>query len=325
MQSLQTIKRRLRGVKSIRQITKAMELVAATKMRRSQEVALASRPYAYAALEFLANLSRVTPDFVPPLLERRPVQKTAVVLVASDKGLTGSFNSAVFRAFERELMISGRLPSGDFRYVAVGQKVVSYLTRRIGSVEQSFVKFGDYTKIEDVRPLANYLISGYLEKTWDRVLVIYTNFRSALRQDVVVWELFPVTFESLKKTAEEIVPREGKYAKEFQSNMFIGAGRSDEQGEPRPVTQSIGWEYLIEPSPEEVLSLLVPHLVEMQIYHIILEANASEHAARRIAMKNASDNASEIVDALTLEYNKSRQAGITRELIEITGGAEALK
>src|SRR3989338_6218612 len=313
MQSLQTIKQRLRSVKNIGQITKAMELVAATKMRKSQEVALLSRPYAYVALEFLANLSRVSVGYMPPLMEKRPIEKTAVVVVASDKGLTGSFNSAVFRAFEKYVAVQQlRMDASTTTYIAVGQKAVSYLMRRGETIEQSFVKFGDYTNIEEVRPLADYLISGYLEKTWDRVLIFYTNFRSAMQQDVVVRELFPVTFEKLKETAEEIIPQTGKYAAEGHGALFQTNTGATEK------------EYIIEPSPEAVLRELVPHLIIMQVYHIILEANASEHAARRMAMKNASDNASDIVDDLTLEYNKSRQAGITKELTEITAGAEAL-
>src|SRR3989338_5614410 len=317
MQSLQTIKQRLRSVKNIGQITKAMELVAATKMRKSQEVALLSRPYAYVALEFLGNLSRVSVGYMPPLMEKRPIEKTAVVVVASDKGLTGSFNSAVFRAFEKYVAVQPlRMDASTTTYIAVGQKAVSYLMRRGETIEQSFVKFGDYTNIEEVRPLADYLISGYLAKTWDRVLIFYTNFRSAMQQDVVVRELFPVTFEKLKETAEEIIPQTGRYATEGHGALFRGKSRLDtHQGER---------EYIIEPSPEAVLTELVPHLIVMQVYHIILEANASEHAARRLAMKNASDNASDIVDDLTLEYNKSRQAGITKELTEITAGAEAL-
>ena len=313
MQSLQTIKRRLRGVKNIGQITKAMELVAATKMRRSQEVALLSRPYAYAALEFLANLSRLSGVQMPPLLETRPVKKTVAVVMASDKGLTGSFNSAVFRAFEKsfgeQLGSSTSKWKLSFQVVGVGQKAVSFLEKRIGNVEKSFVKFGDITTVEEVRPLAKYLIDGYLAKEWDRVLVFYTNFRSAMQQDVVVRELFPVTFEKLKETAEEIIPRTGRYAAEGHGALFREDARITEK------------EYIIEPSPEAVLAELVPHLVVMQVYHIILEANASEHAARRAAMKNASDNAADIVDTLTLEYNKSRQAGITKELTEITAGA----
>src|SRR3989344_160173 len=298
MQSLQIIKRRLRSVKNIGQITKAMELVAATKMRKSQEVALLSRPYAYAALEFLANISRVSGTYIPPLLEKRTIEKTAVVVMASDKGLTGSFNSAVFRAFEKHLAVQPlKLSGSTAKFVAVGQKAVSYLQKRVGKVEKAFVKFGDITALEEARPLAEHLISGYLAKEWDRVLVFYTNFRSAMQQDVVVRELFPITFEKLKETAEEIIPRTGKYAAERHGALFE---------EARAIVET---DYIIEPSPEAVFAELVPHLVTMQVYHIILEANASEHAARRMAMKNASDNASDIVESLTLEYNKSRQAG----------------
>jgi len=327
MQSLQTIKRRLRSVKNIGQITKAMELVAATKMRKSQEVALLSRPYAYAALEFLANLSRVSSSYTPPLLEKRPVEKTAVVVMASDKGLTGSFNSAVFRAFEKHLAVEPLSLSGSTaKFVAVGQKAVSYLQKRVEKMEKAFIKFGDITKVEEVQPLAKYLIDGYLMHEWDRVLVFYTNFRSAMQQDVVMRELFPVTFEKLKETAEEIIPRTGRYAVERHGALFREGSRPDShRGEPRSLAQPVEREYIIEPSPEAVLTELAPHLIVMQVYHIILEANASEHAARRLAMKNASDNASDIVESLTLEYNKSRQANITKELTEITAGAEAIQ
>jgi F-type H+-transporting ATPase subunit gamma len=309
MQSLQTIKRRLKGVENIGQITKAMELVAATKMRKSQEVALASRPYAYAALEFLANLSRVSTNFVSPFLEHRPIENTAFVVIASDKGLTGSFNSAVFRAFEKET--GYQLGRPVVKCIAVGQKAVSYLERRIGKVEKGFTKFGDIITVEETRPLAKFLLDGYLSKAWDRVLVLSTNFKSAMQQDVVARELFPVTFEKLKETAEEIVPKKGRYAEEGHGALFQVQSAEEK-------------EYIIEPSPEYVLGQLIPHLIGMQVYHIILEANASEHAARRVAMKNASDNASEIADNLTLEYNKSRQAGITEELTEITAGANSI-
>lgn len=278
-------------------------------MRRSQEVALTSRPYAYAALEFLANLSRITPDVMPPLLQERPIEKTAVVVMASDKGLTGSFNSAVFRALEKHLAVEP--PSAD-TFIAVGQKAVSFLSRRGEEVRASFTKFGDITTVEEAHPLASILMEGYVKKEWDRVLVFYTNFRSAMQQDVVVRELFPVTFEKLKETAEEIIPQRGKYAEEGYGALF----REDAQLKEK--------EYIIEPSPYQVLAELVPHLIVMQVYHIVLEANASEHATRRMAMKNASDNATDIVETLTLEYNKSRQAGITRELIEITSGAASV-
>ena len=314
MQSLQTIKRRLRGVKSIGQITKAMELVAATKMRRSQEVALASRPYVYTALELLANMSEVSTTYMPTMLQKRPVKNTVIVVIASDKGLTGSFNSAVFRAFEKFFVTLP--PEASRSYIAVGQKAISYISKRVKTPAHSFTRFADITTLEETIPLADTLINGYLEERWDRALVLYTNFKSAMQQEVVWREILPVDFESLKNVAEEIVPKTGRYAEAMREsgvNLFQkgskGAG---------------GRDYIIEPSPEAVLDQLLPFLLRMQVYHIVLEANASEHAARRMAMKNASDNASDIADTLGLEYNKSRQAGITRELIEITGGVESL-
>ena len=219
MQSLQITKRRLRGVKNIGQITKAMELVAATKMRRSQAVALASRPYVYAALEFLANLSRVSANYTPLLLQKRFIKTTAVVVIASDKGLTGSFNSAIFRAFEKQLAKKEKFrssASGDIRYIAVGKKAVSYVERRAGNVEYPFTKFGDITTLEEVRPLADLLVRGYLSSRWDRVRVLYTNFKSALQQEVIARDMLPVDFASLKRTAEEIIPQSGRFADEFR-------------------------------------------------------------------------------------------------------------
>lgn len=324
MQSLQTIKRRIKSVKNIGQITKAMELVSATKMRRSQEVALMSRPYAFAALEMLSRVSEAAAGYTPALLEKRPIATTAVVVIASDKGLTGSFNNAIFRAFEKYNFGSQTLAnfrrSGlrNMQYIAVGQKVVSYLERRVGKVERVFTRVGDYTTVEEVRPLAEYIINGYRDKRWDRVVVLYTNFTSVLSQEVVVRELFPVDVSAIRKTADEIIPRTGRFAESFaeQGISFFSKGAMERMG---------GREYIIEPSPRAVLDELVPHLVLMQLYHIVLEANASEHAARRLAMKSASDNARDITDNLTIEYNKSRQAGITRELIEITAGAEAIQ
>jgi len=317
-ESLQQLKRRLTGVKNISQITKAMELVAATKMRRSQEAALATRPYAFAALEMLANLSRAVKEKLPPLLEKRAVRHTAVIVIASDKGLAGSFNSAVLRAFENFLKTNGIDPKDDaYTYLAVGQKASQYLSRRVGNLKEKYVRFGDYTSVEKIKPLADRLVAGYLAHEWDRVIVFSMIFRSALRQEVVVRELLPINFELIKKTAKEIIPETGRFAELMKESgvKFFEEGQREVREE----------EYLIEPSPEEVLNLLVNHLVLMEIYHLVLEANASEHAARRSAMKNASDNAHELIDDLTLVYNKSRQAAITKELTELTAGAEALK
>ena len=291
-----------------------MELVAATKMRRSQEVAISSRPYTYAALDLLAVLARQGSLHPSPLLQKRPLNHTLVVLITSDKGLAGSFNSSVIRSFEsfaKETNID--MKDGSHLFVAIGQKSASYLDRRTPHLIQSFIRFGDFTTVQEICNLTKLLVDGYLAERWDKFIAISTHFKTALRQVVLKRQILPVDPDLLKKTADEIVPETGKFAELIRSNglSFFNEGKDAS-------------EYLIEPSPQIVLESLVPHLVEMQLYHIILEANASEHAARRTAMKSASDNAEELASNLSLQYNKSRQASITKELIEITAGAESL-
>ncbi len=316
MESVQNIKRRIKGVKNINQITKAMELVAATKMRRSQEIALASRPYAFAALDLLGNLSRLQPEngaTLPELLVKREIKRTAAVLVTSDKGLAGAFNANVIREFEKFLhreKISMNDPA--YSFVAVGQKAAGYLERRASGLERKFIRVGDYTTLQEVEPIAKFLTSGYLKGKWDKVIVLSTNFRTALRQEVLLRQILPVELEDLKRTAEELIPEHGKFSELVRERRisYFGVGPASE--------------YLLEPSPREILATLAEHLVTMQVYHVILEANASEHAARRVAMKNASENAEDLAGELTLEYNKSRQAAITKEIVEIVAGAEAL-
>jgi F-type H+-transporting ATPase subunit gamma len=314
MESLQNLKRRLRGVQNIGTITKAMELVAATKMRKSQELALNSRAYALTALRFLATLSGLGSAKMPSLLVARPIKKTMLVVVSSDKGLAGSFNSSVFRDFEKFARKEGvDFMAGErYLFIAVGEKSRAFLERKGVRPLRTFVRVGDYTTPEETRPIADMLADGYVRGEWDEVIVFSANFVSALVQKIMRRRIFPVNFNNLKETAEEMIPKTGRFAemaKEIPSYFLEGAPS----------------EYLIEPSPDIVLDMLARHLVEMQLYHLILEANASEHAARRVAMKNASDNAAELSSDLNLLYNKSRQAAITQEITEITAGVEALK
>lgn len=314
MDSLQGIKRRIRGISNINQITKAMELVAATKMRRSQEIALTSRPYAFAALDFLATLSQLDGVKLPAILEKRSIQKKLIVLVTSDKGLCGSFNSSIIREFERFLKKNSiSLKDPDYYFIAIGQKAGQYLERRTGNLAGKFIRVGDYSTVEQAAPVAEKIVQGFLNKDWDEVVVFSTLFRSALKQDVAVRKILPVTFDNLKKDIQEIVPETGKFSDIAREGGTLIHSQKEEMKE-----------YIIEPSPEIILSELGAHLVLMEIYHLILEANASEHAARRVAMKNASDNAEDLAGELTLVYNKSRQASITKEIIEITAGAEAM-
>lgn len=327
MASLQSIKKRLQGIKNINQMTSAMELVAATKMRKAQEAALSSRAYAFTALELLANLmeslqgvSDVTYQVSSPLLTAREVKKTAVLLVAADKGLAGSFNSAVFKKFEsylsehlparRSSESEGGTPDTEYVFLAIGQKAIDYLKRKSLPIEHSATRQGDIVNLADIDPLTNVLVKGYENGTWDQVIVFSTHFMSALKQEVFERQLLPIDFAKIRATVEEIIPQTGRYS-ELKKQLVASRPA-------RPI------EYLIEPSPEEALNHLLPLLFKMQVYHITLEANASEHSARRMAMKNASDNASDLTADLTREFNRSRQAAITKEIIEITSTAAAL-
>lgn len=336
MENPQSLKKRLKSVANINKITKAMEMVAATKMRKSQEIALSSRPYAFAALDFLATISSLDqklPELfdLPAQAGKRKVKKVLFVLVSSDKGLAGAFNSSVFKKFEQHMKRDEEKYAHEEKfYVAVGEKAFNYLSKKGFNVIKKFVAVGDYTAPEQVHPIVDFLVQGYLiggEKKWptsnafgvagagwDRVVVVSTHFRSALKQEPHVRRILPIDFDHIKETVQEIIPERGKFAdliKEHQINFVPDKAKLKE--------------YLIEPSPKEVLKKLAEHLFFIQVYHLILEANASEHSARRMAMKTASDNASDLGNALNLQYNKSRQSKITTEISEISAGAEALQ
>lgn len=305
MESLQVTKTRRKAVQNVGQITKAMEVVSATKMRRAQEVALNSRPYAFEAMRLLEKLAKNTP--VQTILTTdRPIKKTLLVIVASDKGLTGAFNTQIFRTVDR-LLESYPPENNDLSVVTIGKKTNAYATRKKLDIAASFYGVGDYIDLEDVEHIAKFLVDGFSKGEWDKVITISTHFRTALKQETLNRQILPVDFEKVHETIKEIVPEHGRYS-DSEKNHEV----HDEI------------EYIFEPSPKAAIDSLIPHLVKLQIYHLILEANASEHSARRVAMKTASDNAKELADNLTLEYNKARQASITRELIEITSTQTAL-
>lgn len=312
MESVQSIKRRLKSVNNIGQITKAMELVAATKMRKSQEIALASRPYAFAALELLARLSSQK-SALPPLLSKRKIEKSAFVLVTSDKGLAGSFNSSVIKKFEKYIKEQKiDIKNKAHSFIAIGEKASAFLENRSFGLLKKFVRVGDFTLPEQINPISDFLVRGYLNKKWDEVTLFSTYFKSALKQEVLARRVFPVDLDSIKETIKEIIPTTGRFAELLKENKINFFDRKID-------------DYQIEPSSSLVLNKLALHLVRMQFYHLILETNASEHAARRLAMKNASDNAGELSESLNILYNKSRQAKITTEIIEIVSSIESLK
>lgn len=304
MESTQSIKRRIKAVTNTSQITKAMEMVSANKMRKAQLIALNSRPYAIASLELLRELSaRIS--YIPRFMRKQENgEKTLVVLVASDKGLAGSFNSNVFRKFEKIFLAE---KNKDIFYSAIGKKAEEFLTRKGLVVEKTFVKFGDCAQPEETDIFADFAIQGFLEKKWTKVVTLSTNFRTTLKQDVVVRELLPISYESINRDIQEILPEYGRYA---EKNTEVKKEKSN-------------YEYIIEARPEngareKMLENLTEHMARMVMYHLVLESNASEHSSRMVAMKSASDNAEELKNDLTLIFNKSRQAAITQELLEIT-------
>ncbi len=308
MASQQYIKSRLKAVKNIGQITKAMEVVAATKMRKAQEVALNSRPYGYAVLDLLHKLSHGAVGD-SPLATARPIDTTLIVVIASDRGLAGAFNSQVFRAADKFFMNDVQeYPGHRYIFCTVGKKAHTYATRKGSANVKEFSGFGDYVHVEQIKPLAEFIKTGFLNDSWDRVVVASMHFRTTLKQDSIVRQLLPIDLTAIEQTLSEVIPEHGRFA---------GAEHTDAHDDTSD-------EYIIEPSPQVVFDMLMPHLVTMQLYQLILEANASEHSARRVAMKTASDNASELGHSLQLEYNKARQVGITNEIIEITSTMNTL-
>lgn len=309
MESPQALKARLRAVKNIGQITRAMEVVSATKMRKAQELALASRAYALKALEILAYIDRNLPKTADE--RERAIQNTLVIIVSSDRGLAGAFNTQIFRRADQFFASDPYRESGahQYRLLAIGKKAGQYAAKKSHPLERAFSGFGDYTAPEEIEEVERLAIDGFHRGRWDRVVVISTHFRSTLRQDSLVRQMLPVDFEKIKETVEELIPETGRYAGLERHQVLL----IDKETE-----------YIFEPTREEALQVLIPHLLKMQLYHLMLEANASEHSARRVAMKTASDNAKELSEGLTLEYNKARQASITKEIIEIVSTQSAL-
>ncbi|MEI6494639.1 MAG: ATP synthase F1 subunit gamma [bacterium] len=309
MESLQGLKSRLKAVKNVGQITKAMEVVAATKMRKAQEQALISRPYAFAVLKLLEKVS-VNSEIESPLLFEREIKNTLVLVLASDKGLAGSFNSQIFRLAEQFFNTDDyRTREGhNYQLIPIGKKAVTYANKKSFAVPAHFNGLGDVTEPGEIEEISKFISDGFLAEKWDRVVVFYTNFRSALKQEAMMRQILPADVKKIHQTLREIVPEYGRYSDKSDAELIKEGVFSAEQ-----------FDYILEPTPAGLASALIPHLVKMQLYHIFLEAKASEHSARRMAMKTASDNAEELSGDLQLEYNKLRQTKITGELMEITG------
>ena len=305
--SLKSVKNKIKSIDKTRQVTKAMEAVSAVKMRKSQQGAISIRPYATSAFKILRSISGALAAANHPLTKVRPVKKTCIVLVSADKGLAGSYGAALLKGVYR-FMDEQQLTQDNTAFITIGKKAHEHFGKRGWNILGFYEKWSDEVSFDIVRPLVEQMKTLYLEGSYDQIFIVYTNFMSTLKQEVYVRQLLPVTFSGVEEVVRGITPERGKFSE---------VGRDLETP---PVK-----EYTFEPSPEEIISELIPTLFNIQIYHSIREANASEHSARMIAMKNASDNARDISKALKLRFSKVRQAAITREVSEIVGGMESMK
>lgn len=294
MANLKDIRRRISSVTNTQQITRAMKLVAAAKLRRAQEGILAARPYAYRIYSILLSLAK-REETLHPLLEVRPEKKIRLIILAGDRGLCGSFNSSIFKAGEK--FISEKRSQGiEVVIDCIGKRANDYFSKRydVTTFHHGLLREGTYRSTSQV---AREIMDAYAEGEFDAIYLVYNEFKSAIQQKVVVETLIPISTEA---------PPQGVL------------GIRESTGE-----QAV--DYLYEPSEKAIFQEIVPKHFETQFFRAVLESIASEHGARMSAMENATKNASELIAKLTLSYNKARQAAITTELMEIVGGAEALK
>jgi len=299
MPTLREVKNRIRSVKNIAQITRALEAVSASRVRRAQARVLASRIYAEKAWEILLNVQAASKNLPlhPLLTEREEINSVMVVVITSDRGLAGAYNTNILRVAQR---FESRLGK-PVDYVTVGRKGRDSLARLGANIVASFTDMPAEPKVSDITPIARIAMDAYLDGDVDEVLIAYTDFINMLAQRPAVLSWLPLTTHTV---AEQVA---AEYVKDVAT-----------------VTEGTqNYEY--EPSATAVVDEIVPRFTELQLYQALLEAQASEHAARMAAMKNATDNATQLTADLTLQYNKARQAEITAEILDIVGGANALQ
>ncbi|WP_046243979.1 ATP synthase F1 subunit gamma [Hymenobacter terrenus] len=291
MASLKEVRSRIQSVTSTQQITKAMKMVAAAKLRRAQDNIIRMRPYAQRLNTILANLTRTADaDIVSDYGVAREVRRVLVIAVTSDRGLAGAFNSNVFKGVNAAIAERyANLPMANISYLAIGKKAHDYYGRR-GNLVGNFTHVFAKLSFETVREAAEVAMDGFRNGTYDEVVVVYNEFRNVATQIIRTEQLLPL--------------------------VQVAA--------PVSATPTTNVDYIFEPSKEEIVQTLIPQSIKIQLYKAVLESNASEHGARMTAMDKATDNAGELLKSLKLTYNRTRQAAITTEILEIVGGAEAL-
>ena len=293
MPSVRDFRTRIRSVKSTQQITRAMKLVAAAKLRRAQERIITARPYAGKMREVLASLASRAEPGRHPILARRPEKRVIVLVLSADKGLCGSFNTNILN---RTRAFLDGLSDRDVKVDVIGRKARDWFNRRNYAVRRIVIDIFRTLSLQHAQEIATDLVRSFVEEECDAVYMIYNEFKSAIQQRVVVEPLLPI-------------PRETFAAEEKKAETLPG-GEED---------------YIYEPAQEELFASLLPKHVDVQVYRALLESFAAENGARMAAMDNATRNAEEMIESLTLQMNKIRQASITKEILEVVSGADALK
>jgi F-type H+-transporting ATPase subunit gamma len=295
--STREIRRRIRSVKNISQVTRAMQMVAASKMRRAQEQVLATRPYTEKAWEVLNNLAaqRGVDEEAHPLLQiRETIGTIGMVLITSDKGLCGSYNHNMIQQASHFI---DELPY-PVELITIGKRGRDAMWRMRRTIDAEFSDLPPQPRLLDITPIARTVMNGFISGQFDVVYLAHTDFINTLTQRPAIWQLLPIRPLHLGVTP----------VSEYRGGM------------PQAATV----DYIYEPDPRTILDTVLPRFTELQIYQALLEALASEHSARMVAMRNATENASDLLDDLTLTYNRARQEAITKEMLDIAGGAEAL-
>lgn len=302
MASARDIRRRIKGVKSTGKITRAMEMISAAKMRKAIGTVLAIRPYAESALGLLQQLNVAVDANEHPLLRVRPIKKELYVVISSNRGLCGAFNAQIVK---RLLSVLKEDTEREHCFIVVGKKA-EMMAKRFGwDVIASFSDILNLPNVLDMRPITKIIIDEFESGRVDRVVMVYTDYISVMAQVVKVRALLPVALKDTKKALHEMdseTLKKGPILDGFQES-----------------------EYLIEPSPKKVLWRMIPRLIEMELYHAILESNASQESARMLAMQNATNSAKDMVFDLTLAYNQLRQSKITQEIAELSAGMAAVE
>lgn len=309
------VKSRIKSVTNTEKITKAMEMVSAVKMRKAIESAKNTRLYASLARELMEHLGHINEPNIP-LLEQRPVKKLLAIVISSNRGLCGSFNGNLFkktqsifldkknlgsyRNLEESLTKEGDDINFDIDIIAIGRKSMSFGKKHGYNVIAVFDSLPEKPLFQDLLPISKMVLNKFIDVTYDKVVISYTEFQSSLVQEPKVRQLLPISTFDIEKMIF------GEIKEKIEEDFPIGS-------------------YYLEPDLDTIVEEVMPRLVEIQLYQAVLESSASEHSARMVAMKNASENANEVIEELNLEYNKARQASITQEIAEIAGGAAALE